>query len=495
MRAKLGAMTRLRCPALCHLARLAVAAVLLTACGGDDDAAAEADGGVDAPAGDILEQLRGLPEVASVVESPTEQAGYRYFELQFDQPVDHTDPASARFQQYATLIHKDVAAPMVLLHTGYGNWYYDYPGELTQLLAANQIVVEHRFFRGSRPTGTAAWAHLTIAQSAADHHRITAALRRIYGGRWLETGASKGGMTSVYHRRFYPDDLDGTVAYVAPLSRAAPDYRYEAHVESLGPPACRQALRDLQVELLRNRRAMLEQRAQAEAVQRGYQYTRITLPVAVESAVVGLEWSFWQFEGAGACASVPTVGATDTQVWSFLRTVSAVSSSSDDDIAEFEAYYYQSEHELGYPGTMDDHLTGLTTFGDDAFAGAYPAGVTIPPFTDAAMADVDGWVRGAGDGIVFLYGEWDPWTGGMFTLGDATDALRVVAPQAPHGAGIGDLTAGDRTAVLAKLEAWSGVTPNASLLRRRDARTAPPAPRVPPAMLRALQLRAGRAGR
>jgi len=460
--------------------------VALVACGGDDTDGGDADGGIDAPSGDILDQLRGLAEVASVTEQSTDQPGYRYFEIYFDQPVDHQNPDGPHFQQYATLIHKDVAAPLVLLHTGYGNWYYDFPGELTRLLGANQIVVEHRFFRASRPTGTDAWQHLTIAQSAADHHRISDALHRIYRARWLETGASKGGMTSVYHRRFYPDDVDGTVAYVAPESFGAPDYRYEAHVEQLGPPACRQALRDLQAELLRNRRAMLESRAASEATMRGYTYTRVTLPVAVESAVVSLEWAFWQYVGAGECPSVPPVTATDTTAWNFLRAVSPVSSSNDEDIAEFEAYYYQAEVQLGYPGTMDDHLTGLTMYGPTDFEGSYPVGVTRPPWTIDAMNDVDGWVKGMGDSIVFLYGQWDPWSGGMFELGSATDSLRVVAPMAPHGAGIGDLTEGDRTAVLAKLEAWSGVTPDTAQLKRR-ARLAEPMKRVPPMIRRMRQ--------
>lgn len=454
---------------------------VLGACGGDDGDSP------DAPSGDILDQLRGLPEVASVQETPTDLNGYRYFEIQFDQPVDHDDPGGARFQQYATLIHRDAARPMVLLHTGYGNWYYDYPSELTLLLGANQLVVEHRFFRGSRPAGTEAWAHLTIEQSAADHHRITDAMRRLYGARWLETGASKGGMTSVYHRRFYPDDVDATVAYVAPISFAAPDYRYDTFIDQIGPPACRQALRDAQVEML-NRRAMLEQRATDEAQQRGYTYDRISLGAAVEGSITELEWAFWQYVGAGECDAIPGPTATDTAVWSFLRAVAPVSSSSDDDIAEFEAYYYQAEVELGYPGTMDPHLAGLTTYTDADYAGAYPQGVTRPPYADTAMTDVDDWVQREGERILFLYGEWDPWSGGMFTLGGARDSLRVTAPQAPHGAGVRDLAPADQETVLAWLATQSGVTPDASILRTRERRR-DPGLRVPPAVMRALRHR------
>ncbi len=446
---------------------------LAAACGGDD-----AGPGPDAPSGDILDQIRALPEVQSAIEGQTDNEGYRYFEILFSQPLDHDNPSGPRFFQYATLIHRDVSAPFVLLHTGYGNWYYDFPSELTRLLDANQLVVEHRFFRGSRPTGVGveAWNHLTIEQSAADHHRITQAMRRLYTGRWLETGASKGGMTSVYHRRFYPDDVDATVAYVAPISFAAPDYRYEAHLEQLGPPACRQALRDLQVEML-SRRGYLEQRAAAEAQQFGLEYNRVALPVAVEGAVESLEWAFWQYVGAESCDAVPPVTAADSSLWNFLRSVSAVSGSSDDDLAEFEAYYYQAEVELGYPGTMDEHIAGLLVFDDNDWRGAYPEGVTLPPYSDAPMRDIDTWVQREGERLLFIYGEWDPWSGGMFSLGNATDSMRVVAPQAPHGAAIADLTPADQTAVLAWLAEVSGVQPNGSLLRLRE-RPRPPEMRV-----------------
>ncbi len=459
------------------LALAVTAAATAAGCGGDDD-------GTTLPPVDILDGLRALPEVASVEELGTNQTGYRYFMLQFDQPVDHEHPERGRFQQMATLIHRDAAAPMVLAHTGYGNWIFDFPLEPTRLLAANQLVIEHRFFRASRPAGGLAdWAHLTIAQAAADDHRIVAALRPLYDGAWIETGASKGGMTSVYHRRFYPDDVDGTLAYVAPISFAAPDYRYEPHVEQLGPPACRQALRDLQADLLRNRRQMLIDRATSQAMTRSYSYNRITLPAAVESAVVALEWSFWQFEGAASCPTVPPVTTSDAQAWAFLEQVSPVSSSSDFELIEFEAYYLQAEGELGYPGTMDEHLAGLVTFPTAAYDGVYPPGVAVPSYQPQAMADIDAWVKADGERLIFLYGEWDPWSGGTFTLGGATDSLRVVAPMAPHGAGIDDLTAADRDLVLARLEAWTGVTPARRGDRSRLA-PPPPAPRPPSAWVR-----------
>lgn len=438
--------------------------------------------------GDILDALRTTPEIASVEELGTDLPGYRYFAIQFDQPVDHHDPDGPHFLQYVSLIHRDADAPMVLLHTGYANWYRDIPQQLTWILQANQASVEHRFFGTSRPDGVESWRFLTIEQSAADHHRITQALRRIYAAAWLETGASKGGMTSVYHRRLYPDDLDGTVAYVAPLSFGAPDDRYDAFIDTIGPKACRDQLRDLQVEMLRERRAAFEALADAQATQWGYAYTRVALGPAVESAITGAEWAFWQYAGVSACDRLPEASASDEVLWEFLEDVSPVSSSSDDDIAAFEAYYYQASAELGFPSTFDDHLAGLTLYTGDDFAGSFPLGVEPPAFRAEAMIDIDTWVRTDGDRLIFLYGEWDPWTGGMFELGEASDSMRLVAAQATHGASIEDLYAGEQDAVFAALEAWTGVAPDPDRLFRRRPIPPPPLRRVPPAIWRGLQL-------
>ena len=279
---------------------------------------------------------------------------------------------------------------------------------------------------------------------------------------------------------FWPDDVDVTLAYVAPISFAAPDYRYEPYLEGIGPADCKASLRAVQAEMLTNRRAALQTRASAEATQEGRSYTRITLPAAVESAVVSLEWAFWQYVGAGSCASIPPVTASDDTLFAFLQAVSEVGGSDDANLAEFEAYYYQAEVELGYPGTMDEHLTGLLAFPPEAYDGAYPPGVTRPPYAPAAMDDVAAWVTSAGERIVFLYGEWDPWSGGMFDPGAGPEVLRVVAPGAPHGAGVGDLTAGDRAAVLAKVQQWTGLVADEAALARTAPAPAMPRPPRPP---------------
>ena len=435
--------------------------------------------------GELLDRLRALPGVTAI-PMPTETDGFSYIVLQFTQPVDHEDPDGPTFQQEVSLLHRDLAAPMVVQTSGYFDYYLDSPVELTRLLTGNQISIEHRFFGSSRPE-PADWSKLTIKQMADDQHEIITALRSIYDGAFLTTGGSKGGMTAIYHRRFYPDDVEGTVPYVAPQSFGAPDLRYTAFVDTLGPAACRQAVRDVAIELLANRRAMIEGKAIDQALIEGHGYNRVALAPAVEISIVSLEWAFWQYYGVGLCTSVPLPTATDDELWGFLDLVSPPSDNDDVQVAAFDAYYHQAYAQLGYPDTGATYLDPYIQFADAAYDGSLPT--AVPTYDGgAAMRDIDEWVRTEGARLLFVYGEWDPWTGGKFELGQATDSVSLTQPRGSHGARISRLDDADEATAHAKLAAWSGVTPIAiqpSRARHVERRE----PRVPPVMIRALRAR------
>jgi hypothetical protein len=440
--------------------------------------------GDDAPP-NIVAQLRALPGV-TVEEKPTATTGYRYLVLHFTQPVDHDDPGGAKFQQQVSLLHKDQGAPLVVFTSGYWDYVADNRAELTRLLGANQISIEHRFFSGSRPEPPD-WTKLTIAQMAADEHAIVTALRTIYTGTAIASGGSKGGMTAVYYRRFFPNDVDGTVPYVAPLSFGAPDLRYAPYLDTIGPPTCHQAVRDAAAEMLVNRRAAIEMRAQADAVANRYSYTRIALGPAVESAIDSLEWTFWQYRGITFCGAVPRVTASDDAMWRFLEDTSPPSDSDDSTVGAFDAYVYQAYAQLGFPdGCCDAYLKPFLIYTDADYAGAFP---TAQPAYDggAAMHDIDDFVQHSGDRLVFVYGEWDPWSGGSFSLGNAQESLELVEAQGTHDSDLVHLAAGDRQAAFDLIARWTGVTPVVPIAREETPLPRPP--RVPPAIIRALRAR------
>jgi hypothetical protein len=180
----------------------------------------------------IEAKLGCLDDVSFVLKSSD---GVKVFDITIKQPVDHKNPARGTFLQRLALTHRGESEPVVLQTSGYQIFAVK-DSALSYSFQTNQIQVEHRFFADSKPAALD-WKKLDIEQSAADFHHITESFKQIYGKKWVGPGASKGGMTSIYHRYFYPDDLAGTVADVAPLSFTTKDPRYLDFVSDVGGDA------------------------------------------------------------------------------------------------------------------------------------------------------------------------------------------------------------------------------------------------------------------
>ena len=406
---------------------------------------------------DILELLLKI-EGLEVEERDSPLPDYRYFVMTFLQPADHGAPDGLQFPQRMMLLHRDSAAPLVLSTSGY---FIDPDkpgrGEVATLLQANQLLVEHRFFAPSRPD-PADWSTLTIEQAAADLHRITGAFKpAIYPARWISTGASKGGMTSVYFRRFYPDDVDGTVAYVAPQSYGPADPRYLEFVAQLGTSECRQALASVQRELLLRRPAMIS-RMQAQAGD-GYTYDLLGEDFALETAAIELPFTFWQYAGAGYCAKIPDPADDDDALWTFISDYNSPAYWSDYQAESFEPYFWQAAVQLGYPAYDESNLADLLMYPGGDVAASYVLPGKDPIFDPQAMPDIADWLSAEGRALLFIYGENDPYTAAAFELGAAEDSHRFIVPGDNHGARILGLDPGPRDQALAALAVWSNVEP------------------------------------
>lgn len=439
----------------------------------EPDAAVAADAAIDVsvgPLGDILDELRMVPGL-TVEERSTMAAGYRFFVMEYDQPVDHHDPAGARFKQRLTLMHRDYAAPVVEFNSGYSVSTRGSRSQLTQLIEGNQLSMEHRYFSPSRPD-PADWSKLNIEQAANDQHRITQALKaRIYhANKWLTTGASKGGMTSLFHRRFFPNDVDATVALVAPFDYpadavASPTNRYFAFLEQVGTdPGCRQKLKDFQ-NLVLARRTAMQTRMQAS----GATFTAILgLDKALEFAVEEMPFIFWQYGAQSQCSVIPGAAATDDDVYKFLDDTVGVSAYGDADLLDFLPYYHQSATQLGYPGDDESYLVGLMYPGADTALAYVPAGIPTPAYDNgAAMQDVQNWIATSGSQIMLIYGQNDPWSAGAVSLGNATDSFKFISPGGNHGSSIGTLAQADRSVAVAAVLRWAGVPSVSANVRLR----------------------------
>ncbi|GAA4437447.1 S28 family serine protease [Actinokineospora soli] len=414
---------------------------------------------------DIADRRPAIPGLTIVSESATPPAGYRFFILSYTQPVDHTRPHGQTFQQRFQLLHKDTDRPMVLHTSGYGMRTTAFRSEPTRLVDGNQISVEQRYFSPSRPD-PADWRHLNIWQAATDHHRLVGALDDLYPHKWISTGASKGGMTSVYHRRFYPNDVDGVVAYVAPNDRVNDaDAAYDRFFATVGDdPACRDRLDGVQVQALQQRETLLARYA-ADAETHGWTFENVLGDIdrAFEMTVLDSVWAFWQYAGTADCADVPGPGATPEALYTWIDTYAGWSFYSDEGVSYYIPYYYQAATQLGWASLEFAHLRGLTRY-----PGLYSANTALPEELRSThralpMLDIDHWVRTRADRMLFVYGENDPWGAEAFTP-SGHDSLRFTAPGANHGANIAALTAADRDAATAALLRWAGVAPTTTAL-------------------------------
>jgi len=259
-----------------------------------------------APVLEIDAALRATPGISGVTEVTSTITGTRFFRFRLTQAVDHTVNGGATFQQFVTLLYRSRTAPVVLATSGYSISQNPGQGEPTRILAANQITMEHRFFNTSTPSPVD-WSKLSIEQSAADEHGVVTALKPLFSGKWVNTGGSKGGMTALFHRRFYPNDVDATLAYVAPISLANGDARYPPFIDARGTPASRAAIEGWQQAIL-SKRTEVQALLQADATASGDTFNLLGADKTLEFAVLEAPFTLWQYGHASLAARVP--GAT-----------------------------------------------------------------------------------------------------------------------------------------------------------------------------------------
>ena len=413
---------------------------------------------------DIKDRLLAIPGVSLIQEKP--YPGYRFFVLNFTQPVDHRNPKKGTFQQRITVLHKDTARPTVF-HTGGYNVSTN-PGrrEPTQIVDGNQVSMEYRFFNPSRPD-PADWSKLDIWQAASDQHRIFRALRKIYNKKWISTGGSKGGMTATYFERFYPHDMDGVVAYVAPNDVVnTEDSAYDRFFANVGTKECRDRLNAVQREAL-VRREPLEKKYAEVAAADGLTFDTIgSLDKAYEAVVLDYVWGFWQYSLLADCDSdvIPKDAktATDDEIWTSIDTISGFSAYADQGLEPYTPYYYQAGTQLGAPTIEFPHIEKkYIRYGYQPPRNFVPRDIGMK-FERNAMRDVDTWVRNNAKQMLFVYGQNDPWGAEPFHLGKkARDSYVLTAPGANHGANVAGLVEAQKDLATARILKWAGVAPAA----------------------------------
>jgi len=272
----------------------------------------------------------------------------------------------------------------------------------------------------------------------------------------------------LFHRRFFPEDVDATVAYVSPVMFGLEDARFVPHLAGTGTPEGRERIHAFQRRLLEHQDSLLW-RFEAWFARNGLDFTILPGPT-FEDVVDSYEWGFWQ-RHVFAYDDIPDPDAPYDEWIEHLATVTRMHFASDPWRDYFKAYVYQVHTQLGGPLVDKSHLQDLFRHErlDPRTEYGFPPDLAMT-WDGSAMEDVAHWIKAQGEGIVLVYGGVDPWTGGAIDVAGNPHVLEVIQPGADHQVKILDLD--ERDVVLSTLGSWLGLA--ISAVPARALRVAPP---------------------
>lgn len=357
---------------------------------------------------EVMARLQALPGVSNVKELESTHYADKYL-VNVEQEVDPIHHKAGTFNQRVVVCHVGYDRPTVLVTEGYYCTYAlrkDYIEELGQLLNANVILVEYRYFADSTPS-PCDWKYLTVENSLYDLHHVNQLFHRLYPGKWIATGISKGGQTCTFYRVYFPDDVTLSVPYVAPFNRMAEDTRQEYFIENtVSTPANRQKVRDFQLELLKRKATLLPMFEQAVAKTK-YTYA-LPLENIYDYNVLESSFAFWQW--GYPVKNLPTTSAPDSTLFKYFMTVTDLDYFSEQ--SPYVTFNVQAARELGYYAyDVEPFKKYLSISSADGYVHTLmlPDSLQDIRFTKALYKKTMRFIKKNDPNMIFIYGGIDPW--------------------------------------------------------------------------------------
>lgn len=359
--------------------------------------------------GETGKRLAALPGVSKVEALKTTLFPEKYVFF-IRQQLDAKDASKGWFEQRVVLCHRGFDRPTVLVTEGYNARYAmreNYMDELSKLFETNVITVEYRYFDQSMPK-PCNWDYMTVENSLYDLHHVNETLHAMYKGKWISTGISKGGQTTMFYRSYFPDDVDISVPYVAPLNRSVEDGRHEKFLQyQVSTKENRQKVLDLQLLLFKRKAALLPM---LEKYCKDQQYT-FNVPIAEIFDFTVMEYSFAFWQWGDDLAKIPTSKATDKELFDYLMRISEPGYFSNQN-PNFP-FNYQAARELGYYGYYTEPFKKYLSIKS---AKGYLKRLMVPKgqekvqFSPALYNHTVEFLTKNDPKMVYIYGDIDPWS-------------------------------------------------------------------------------------
>ncbi|MBQ3243716.1 MAG: aminopeptidase [Bacteroidaceae bacterium] len=406
---------------------------------------------------DVEKMLKGIEYVKSFEKLEKADTTRQYYLMKFTQLLDTDNPEAGSFEQRVMLGHRGYDRPVVIVTEGYGADYAfsspHYMEELTKIMDANIIFVEHRYFLESTPD-PCNWDYLTIENSMEDYHRIITSFKPFYGKKWASTGISKGGSTSIFLRAYYPEDLDVSVPYVGPLSCAVEDGRHESFLEQVSTKANRDAIRNFQKELFERKERLLplfDDYCNSKGI-----VFRVPSSTIYDLLVLEYQFSMWQW--GTPTNTIPALDSDDkTIVNYFIKMCGPDYFAAENSI---ESFFVQAVKDFGYYGY---NIEPFRKYVDEEEIEGYLKRVLLPEefadveFDDSNYRFVTDYYTENDPKMILIYGEVDPWTAsGITWLRDRNKKnIKVfIQPGGSHTARILNMPENMRNEILDQLNEW-----------------------------------------
>lgn len=403
---------------------------------------------------DLKEKLEALKGIESVEQLKSDCYPEKYV-VRITQPLDPKHPELGTFTQRVIIGHVGFDRPTVLVTEGYGAAYAlnpRYQEELTRLLNANLIFVEYRYFLESTPDPLN-WDYLTAENSAYDLHHVNQTFRELYNtGKWISTGISKGGQTTILYRAFFPDDVDFSVPYVAPLNRAVEDGRHEPFLRKVGTKAERAKIESFQIEVLK-RKIEIVSMLESFCKENNLQF-RIPVEEVLDYCVLEYPFALWQWG-----TSVKTIPPLSTDTETLFKHL--VSISGPDYFAKDQpntSFFVQAARELGYYGydtkPFEKYLTIKNSDG-------YLSRIMLPEsagtieFRPGLYQKVYNFLKENDPKMIFIYGEVDPWSATRVPSFKGKKNEQIyIQPGGSHRARISNMPEDMKEKILRQINKW-----------------------------------------
>ncbi len=410
---------------------------------------------------EFMKNLCALPGVSEVKKLETTRFPEKYV-LKIRQNLDTDNAEAGTFNQRVIVGYVGEDRPTVIVTEGYNADYAMSPSyieELSDLFDANMVFCEYRYFGESMPKPTD-WNFLTVENSLGDLHNVNTTFRKLFKGKWISTGISKGGQTTMFYRTYYPNDVDVSVSYVAPLNRSVEDGRHEPFLrDEVGTKKERKAVHNAQLEMFKRKSSlveMLEKKVKADGLN-----FNLPLDEIFDYELMEYPFAFWQW--GTPVSEIPSSKDSDEVWFEHLMKVSGPDYFSVP--GRYLSFNMQALRELGYYGYEID--PDFKKYCSISSTKDYLRRLMIPEsmgewrnvsFDPTLYNKTVEYLKNNDPKHIFIYGEIDPWTAsgvaGWLDCSGKQNMRVYVQPRGSHKARIGNMPEDMKAEIMERLNGW-----------------------------------------